>query len=219
MKAMTRVIKLLGLAVLAIGLAACNPMENESESASILVVERMQGTTVDGEFSDYIQSDVLVETTQGTTIVADIGKATLSCKLLAPAPPMGSSGWNDIIVTRYVVSYTRVDGRNTPGVDVPYPFEGSVSVVFKVGYSQELAFVIVREVAKAEPPLIGLVTGGAEGVLQATAKVEFYGHDMANKTVKATGYIPIFFANYANATTGTGGGGQTLSLHLVRPGR
>ncbi|MDH4195840.1 MAG: hypothetical protein OEW05_00375 [Candidatus Aminicenantes bacterium] len=200
MKAMTQVIRLLGLAVLAIGLTSCNPMESESESASMLVVERMQGTTVDEQISDYVQSDVIIQKAgeETGTIVADIGRATMSCRLLAPAPPLGSSGWNDVVVTRYVVSYTRVDGRNTPGVDVPYPFEGSLSTVFKVGYSQEIAFVIVREVAKAEPPLIGLHTGGAEGVLQVTAKVEFYGHDMANKSVKATGYIPIFFANYAN---------------------
>jgi len=198
MKAKSHVIKLLGLAVLAIGLAACNPVENDSESASMLVVERIQGTNIEGSEADYVQSDVLVETTEGTTIVADIAKAAMSCRLLAPASPLGSSTWNDIVVTRYIVSYSRVDGRNTPGVDVPYPFEGSLSVVFKVGYSQELAFVIVREVAKAESPLIGLRTGGAEGVMQVTAKVEFYGHDMANKSVKATGYIPIFFANYAN---------------------
>ena len=198
MKAMTRVIKLLGLAALAIGLAACNPMENETESASMLVIENMQGRTMDNQIANYIQSDVIVETSTGTTIVADIGQATLSCRLLAPEPPLGASGWNDIVVTRYIVSYSRTDGRNTVGVDVPYPFEGTLSATFKVGFSSEISFVIVREVAKAEPPLIGLRTGGAEGVIQATAKVEFYGHDMADKAVKATGYIPIFFANYAN---------------------
>ena len=198
MKAMTQVMKLLGLAVLAIGLTACNPMENESESASRLVVERMQGTNVEDQVSDYIQSDVIVVKSGAETIVADIGFATMSCRLLAPASTMGASTWNDIAVTRYVVSYSRTDGRNTPGLDVPYPFEGNLSAVFKVGFSQEIAFVIVREVAKEEAPLIGLRTFGAEGVLQVTAKVEFYGHDMANKAVKATGYIPIFFANYAN---------------------
>ena len=200
MKAMTRVIKLLGLAALAIGLAACNPVENKSESASMLLVERMQGTNVEGQISDYVQSDVLVQKAGEATgtIFADIGRVTLSCRLLAPAAPLGASPWNDIVVTRYVVSYSRADGRNTPGVDIPYPFEGSISATFKVGFTSELAYVIVREVAKAEPPLIALVTGGAEGVIQATAKVEFYGHDMANKSVKATGYIPIFFANYAN---------------------
>ena len=200
MKAMTRVMKLLGLAVLAIGLTSCNPVENESESASMLIIERMQGTNVEGQISDYVQSDVYVqkEGEATGTIIADIGRATVSCKMLAPAPPLGSSTWNDILVNRYVVSYSRVDGRNTPGVDVPYPFEGSISAVIKIGFSQDIAFVIVREVAKAEPPLINLRTNGAEGVIQVTAKVEFFGNDLANKKVKATGTIPIFFANYAN---------------------
>jgi len=198
MKAMTQVMKLLGLAVLAIGLTACNPMENESDSASMLVVERMQGNNVKEQVSDYVQSDVIVVKSGASTIVADIGFATMSCRLLNPASTLGASPWNDIAVTRYVVSYIRTDGRNTPGLDVPYPFEGNLSAVFKVGFSQEIAFVIVREVAKEEAPLLGLRTLGGESVLQVTAKVEFYGHDMANKTVKATGYIPIFFANYAN---------------------
>ncbi len=199
MNAITRVTKLLGLAVLALGLAACNPVESDSESASMLIVERMQGSNVDGQISDYVQSDVIVQKEgEEGTILADIGRATLSCKMLAPAPPLGATAWNDIVVTRYVVSYSRVDGRNTPGVDVPYPFEGSVSAIFKVGFSQDLSFVIVREVAKMEPPLVNLRTIGAEGVLQVTAKVEFFGHDLADKKVKATGYIPIFFADYAN---------------------
>jgi hypothetical protein len=35
-------------------------------------------------------------------------------------------------------------------------------------------------------------------VLNVTARVDFYGHDLANKNVKATGFLPIFFANYAD---------------------
>jgi len=58
--------------------------------------------------------------------------------------------------------------------------------------------VIVREVAKMEPPLVNLQEGRDIGVLQVHAKVEFFGHDMANKNIKATGYLDIFFANYAN---------------------
>ena len=61
-----------------------------------------------------------------------------------------------------------------------------------------IAFIIVREVAKLEPPLINLVEGTEEGVLQVTAKVDFYGQDMTNNVVKATGYLNIFFANYTD---------------------
>jgi hypothetical protein len=29
-----------------------------------------------------------------------------------------------------------------------------------------------------------------------TAKIEFYGHDLTDKAVKATGYLTVYFANY-----------------------
>jgi hypothetical protein len=53
-------------------------------------------------------------------------------------------------------------------------------------------------VAKLEPPLIALADGRAEGVLTCVAKIDFYGHDMINNKVKATGYLTIYFANYVD---------------------
>lgn len=111
---------------------------------------------------------------------------------------MGTSQYNDVVVTRYLVSYSRTDAKGVPGVDVPYPFEGSMSTVVKAGSTASVSFVIVREVAKMEPPLVRLVDIGAEQVLTCTAKIEFYGHDTVNRTVKATGYLTIYFANYAD---------------------
>ena len=35
---------------------------------------------------------------------------------------------NFITVTRYHVEFRRTDGRNTPGVDVPYAFDGAGTV-------------------------------------------------------------------------------------------
>ena len=57
----------------------------------------------------------------------------------------------------------------------------------------------MREVAKLETPLIDLAQNRAEGVIEATAKIELYGHDLAQHKVKATGYLTIFFANYADS--------------------
>ncbi len=59
-----------------------------------------------------------------------------------------------------------------------------------------MTFVIVKEVSKLEPPLLNLVQNRADGVINVTAKVDLYGHDLLNKNVKATGYISVFFANY-----------------------
>jgi hypothetical protein len=177
-------------------LYSCNPIEDDSRSASMLRVENILGSDAQGRSGNFLQSDVVLSS---GTIKADSATATLRAETLDPDPLLGTSLYNDIVVTRYLVSYSRTDGKSVPGVDVPYPFEGSMSTVVKAGSTASVSFVIVREVAKMEPPLIRLVDIGAEQVLTCTAKIEFYGHDTANRTVKATGYLTIYFANYADS--------------------
>jgi hypothetical protein len=189
----------LGLIVLLPGLLllySCNALENKTESASLLIVEDVLGQDSAGTSANYLQSDV--RKTSGT-ITADSATVSLRSQTLDPTPMLGTTQYNDIMVDRYTVSYTRTDGRNTPGVDVPYPFEGSLSTLVRIGATTTIAVVVVREVAKMEPPLIRLVDIGAEQVLEVTAKLEFYGHDLANHNVKAVGYLSIFFANYADS--------------------
>jgi hypothetical protein len=176
-------------------LYSCNPVEDDSQSSSLLIVDSLLGEDALGNSGNFLQSDVVLSS---GTIRADTATATLRAETLDPDPILGTSTYNDITVTRYLVSYSRTDGKAVPGVDVPYPFEGSLSTVVRAGSTSSVSFVMVREVAKMEPPLIQLVDIGAEQVLTCTAKVEFYGHDMANKTVKATGYLTVYFANYAD---------------------
>lgn len=184
-------------------LTSCNPIEDDSTSASLLVIESITGQDVGGGEANYLQSDVL----KNDSVFADIAVATVRAATLDPAPLLGSSQYNDIMLKRYTVSYTRTDGKNTPGVDVPYPFEGSLSVLAKVGSATAFNFVVVREVAKLEPPLVHLATGRAEGVLTCTAKIDFYGHDLTNRNVKATGYLTIHFANYVDEGSSSAGSG------------
>lgn len=203
MKDMTSLKRALGAAaVIAVAffLAACNSVENKSQSASLLLVESVTGKNTNGDEVSYLESDVLGQdsTTGALSWVADTAKAKLSVSTLNPNPLMGTSQYNDVQVTRYVVTYSRVDGKSSQGVDVPYSFEGSLSVLIRSGQEQEINFVIVREVAKQEPPLSNLKGGFMGEVINVTARVDFYGHDLANKTVKATGYLPIYFANFVN---------------------
>jgi len=193
-------LKILAILTAIFLLFSCNPLENETESDSLLVVQNVTGTDIDGNVVNYLQSDVQnVDSQTGQAyITADSAKATLKVSLLDPSPTVQPSQYNSVTINRYVVSYSRTDGQNTPGVDLPYSFEGSLSIQIDVGSTATIAFIIVREVAKLEPPLINLVEGTEEGVLQVTAKVDFYGQDMVNNTVKATGYLNIFFANYTD---------------------
>jgi hypothetical protein len=179
-------------------LFACNPVENDSNSTMMLVVDSLTGSDIEGNESNIIQSDVLNEdpSTGASVIHADLANAALRAYFLDPDPILGTSQYNSIIVTRYIVSYFRSDGHNREGIDIPYSFEGYINQQIDANEVVEISFVIVREVAKAEPPLVDLSIGRSDGVLEVTAKVEFFGHDLTNREVKATGYISIFFANY-----------------------
>jgi hypothetical protein len=179
-------------------LSGCNPLEDDSKSSSFIIVESIAGTDLSGKTASFLQSDVVLT---NSIVVADVATATLRASLLDPAPILKPSQFNDIMLDRYIVSYSRVDGKNRQGVDVPYSFEGALTQILKIGTSTSISFVVVREVAKLESPLIDLAQNRAEGVIEATAKIELYGHDLAENKVKATGYLTIFFANYADSTT------------------
>lgn len=200
---MRRASKILWMAIIlpaSLILSSCNPLEKDSKSNTLLTVEDLSGVDIAGNRAHFLHSDVLYAdpTTGASSIFADTALATLRASLLDPKPFLGVSQYNDIVITRYVVSYSRSDGKNTQGKDVPYSFENSLTATVKVGSTTDINFIIVREVAKMEPPLINLVNQRAEGVLNVTAKVDFYGQDMVKNKVKATGYLTIYFSNYGN---------------------
>jgi hypothetical protein len=207
----------LALAALTLVLAACNPMENDTLSMSQLIVESLTGSDLAGKDANYVMSDVLFQDpdTGDTSIIADIAKATISARMLDPNPITGPSSYADVQLTRYTVTFYRVDGKNMPGVDVPHPFEGSVTALIKIGIPNQVNFVIVRETAKQESPLVNILQLGTRAeAFTATARVDFYGHDLTGNAVKATGYISVTFANYANGS----GGGQSAANYTQRRG-
>jgi len=199
MKRIKNVLKIMTILPVFLFLLSCNPLEDDSNSNSILFVIKITGEDISGTEVDFLQSDV-VDTSTGTPIViADIATATLEAKLLDPNPlDPGASQYNSINVSRYVVTFSRSDGLNTPGEDIPYSFEGSLSTLINIDSEVDISLIIVREVAKLESPLFDLRNGGDEVVLQVKATIDFYGTDMVNNAVKATGTLNIFFADYSN---------------------
>jgi len=179
-------------------LFSCNSVVKKTQSDSMLIVSSITGKDIEDNEVNFLQSDVVsVDTDTGALyITADSAKATLTAKSLEPEPALGTSTYSNILVTSYSVTYTRSDGKNREGIDVPYSFSGSISALVEIDASAEVSFIIVRESAKLEPPLINLRDGRGEGPLTIQAKIDFYGHDVANHQVKATGYLTIFFANY-----------------------
>ncbi len=200
MKKTTYIVKSTIIFTVVILLFSCNPIENDTRSASLLYVEEITGTDIEDNEANFLQSDVAVESGDSgqVSVNADLVSATLGVKTIDPEPIYGTSQYNNVILTRYVVTYSRADGNNTEGVDIPYSFEGSLSSEIAVGSTQTISIVIVRAVAKLESPLIDLIDASGDVVLTVNAKIDFYGHDLANRTVTTTGYITIYFANYVN---------------------
>jgi hypothetical protein len=183
---------------------ACTRVENDSRSGSLLTIDSVTGQVGDknGNFQD--STPLLSDTCDNDnsqpqdpdlcTVVNDNAIITFSNQLLLG----GTSGtaFQDIIVNRYRVDYFRPNGRNVPGVDVPYGIDGTMNVRVVAGGSSTGTIVIVRHEAKREPPLAELDNGQSEDVLTANAQIRCFGQDVAGHTVSATGYLEIHFANY-----------------------
>jgi len=196
-----RIARVLAVTVLAFALAGCNALENVTDSMSRLIIVSLMGLNQEGSAADYIQSDVLFEdpSTGATSIFADIATAVMTAQMLDPDPITGVSPYADIQLEKYQVTFTRADGRNIPGTDVPYPFEGDLTSLIRIGTQTAVSFVIVRESAKMESPLLDILQNSSRAEnFTAVATVDFFGHDLSGKAVKATAAISITFANYGN---------------------
>lgn len=186
------------LAVVGFAMAtACAADEPTSSRSSFeLVVERIEapgsGSTGDVH-RGFVESDVV---TAGK-VVQDTVRATL--RLVAKDPsvlpgPAAPTAAGFATMDRYRVRYVRSDGRNVPGIDVPHPWDGALTLL--VSFDGETGdFVLVRASAKLEPPLVRLRGGGGDVVINALAYVTFYGRDHAGARLEATGAITIEFAD------------------------
>ena len=109
--------------------------------------------------------------------------------------PTEPTSANFITVQRYRVRYIRADGRNTPGVDVPYGFDGAITLTVRTGEVTG-GFELVRHIAKQEAPLAAL---GANGVIISTiAEITFFGFDQTGREVSVTGRMLVDFGNFAD---------------------
>ena len=135
------------------------------------------------------------------TVFADNGQANLHLEpkdigATGNFVPPGSN--NQVTLTRYHVSYRRADGRNTPGVDVPFGFDGAMTATIPGQGNATFTFELVRVQAKQEGPLVQLISGPT--VITTIADVTFYGTDLVGNEISVTGSITIEFGNFADAS-------------------
>jgi len=101
-----------------------------------------------------------------------------------------------VTINRYRVTFRRSDGRNTPGVDVPFPFDSAVTFTIAPGSSVTQPFELVRHVAKKEAPLGALAFSPV--IISTVADITFFGRDQAGNELSVTGSIGVQFGNFAD---------------------
>ena len=192
MKKITPTLQVLAVAAALVALAGCNTVSRNTQSSSMIIIQSITGTTIEGDTVAYLQSDV-----RDSDGLVRVNNATvnIAVRLVNPDPVGGPSQFNDVVLTNYRVTYELPTGPGTPGTDVPLPFDGNFSTVLcPVDETTSVPFVVVLEAAKMAAPLVGLI--GTTTVLERKAKIEIFGHDLTDHPVTATGYLTIFFADY-----------------------
>jgi hypothetical protein len=192
-------IRLAGTVGLILASVSCGDLARQGTGSSYLQVGELvaaSGAEPD-KLGATLYSDVITVVKNVPTIFSDNGRVSFSVVLKDPgstSSPNTPSANNSITVERYHVNYIRADGRNTPGVDVPYPFDGAMT--FTVTSERSESFELVRHTAKQEAPLAALVQSPV--IILTIAEVTFYGHDQTGRAVSTSTKIAIEFGNFGD---------------------
>ena len=171
-------------------LSCDNTLGVNDKSGVFLIVTRIVGTDALGDDADYLASDV--ETGGLGGYLTDPIMITLEAKLKRPEPIIpGASYKTSVIIDRYTITYTSPEGD-----PVPAAFEGRLAVVCEIDASVDIKIVAVRAEAKTVVPLSLLED--TLNVYWTVAEIRVIGHDLEGNAVEATGFIPIYFADWAD---------------------
>jgi hypothetical protein len=195
------------LTLAALASSSCGEFTREGRSPAIVVVRSLlvaRGDTPD-ELVGNLLSDVIVlrtspspcsDITPCRTIFNDVGEVQMSLILKDPAIAASPSELNQVTINRYRVEYRRTDGRNTPGVDVPFPFDSAITFTVLNDGVASMDFEIVRHAAKEEAPLKALGVNG--NIISTIARVTFFGRDQAGNEVSVWGDVGVDFGDFAD---------------------
>lgn len=209
---LSNVMRPLVAAVCLLSSASCgSELLRTGKAPVMLIIETLDAATGSdpGTFASPLLSDVLAEVDDVPTIFNDIGRATIRVELkdqsqginrdpLNPVTAPTITPMNAVTITRYRVTFRRSDGRNAPGVDVPFGFDGAVTATIQPGDAADVIFDLVRHASKSEPPLRNLVGGGGLRFISTVAEVTFFGRDQNANEVMVTGMIDVVFGDFGD---------------------
>jgi hypothetical protein len=204
------VVRRVAAVALAAGSVSCGDVVRQDRAPVLIVVDLVEAASgADlGTMSGFLLSDVQTlidqqvggQTVQVPTIFNDIGQATM--RIIPKDAGNGSvslspSPWNSVTINRYRINYIRADGRNTPGVDVPYPVDGGVTATL-TSTPTIVPFEMVRHQQKLEQPLRALANFGGRLFISTIAEITFFGADQVGNAVQAKATINVSFSDYAD---------------------
>jgi hypothetical protein len=186
----------IGCALSVVTFSACGDVVRQGTGSSYLIVNALEGASgaTPNAFGTILSSDVVTVVDQVPTVFADNGRVTFTLAMKDPTSGVNPTPANFITIDRYNVRYFRADGRNTPGVDVPYPFDGAITVTITGGGSA--GFTLVRLAAKAEAPLAALARNFT--VISTIAEVTFFGRDGTGREVTVSARMGVDFGNFGD---------------------
>jgi hypothetical protein len=201
--------RFLTLAVLVAATTSCGDAVRNSSSAVYLTVMSFTaapgGGHGAGTFTSTLLSDVQVLVTTPApcstaspcaTVFDDSGQILLALTpkntLVAPTSN------NQVTITRYHVDFTRADGLNTPGVYVPYGFDGALTTTVPATSASgaTVSFELVPHLAKLQTPLVQLVSSAV--IINTIATVTLYGSDQVGNAVSVSASMSIEFGNFGD---------------------
>ena len=197
MRAKSKSTLLAGAVCAAVVAAGCGDIARQDRSPVMLVIEFLGGSSGaedSSTFSGTFQSDVVTVVDGANVVYSDNGQVRMrfTMKDVLTTP----SALNAVTINRYRVTFRRSDGRNTPGLDVPYPFDSATTFTIAPGGVVTQSFELIRHVAKGEAPLMALRQSPV--VISTVADVTFFGHDQAGNELSVMGSMGIQFGNFAD---------------------
>jgi hypothetical protein len=203
--------RILMTAVVAAAASSCGDVVRSGRAPVFLVIDSLAAANGndDQKFFSFLLSDVITNVTTPApcspdspcpTIFNDPGQAVLRIIPKDIGPPGSAtspSSNNEVTITRVHIKYTRADGRNIQGVDIPYEFDAAATTTVPAsGSATKMGFQLVRHAAKQESPLVQLQNNGV--IITTIAQVTLYGRDQVGNDVSATGSLEIDFGNFGD---------------------
>ena len=205
-----RVIRGGAVIALLVGSVSCGDVVRQGKAPVIILIDDLTAASgaLPGALGGFLLSDVQTlvdQTVAGQTVSVpvifnDVAQATMR---LIPkdggngATNLNPTPWNSVTINRYRIVYIRADGRNTPGVDVPFPVDGAVTATI-TATPVVVPFEIVRHQQKLEPPLRSLANFGGRLFISTIAEITFYGADAMGNDIQVKGTISVSFSDYAD---------------------